>query len=313
MKRNYIPWSEKENDILKENYNYYTYKDLQKKFFPNRTVESISSQCRKLGLKKDIRTSRGWTQQCIDIMKEKYPFYSNKLMHELYLPQFTAKQIAEFGSKCLNLKKNKNYIKNWTSKDINTLKEKYSTSTIDELNQLIPNKSKNQIRTMANRLGLRKTPEQCKIISTMNLEKSIICSKPQQKINDLLDSMQIEYEREYFINYYHVDLFLPLYNLMIEVQGDYWHMSPLLGKDCVFKDNLAKSKDKSKHSYIKNHYNIETLYLWETDINKDIDKCKALIQQYIDSQGILSNYHSFNYSYDNSSLQLIPNTYEMDY
>lgn len=55
-------------------------------------------------------------------------------------------------------------------------------------------------------------------------------------------------------------------------------------------------KDKSKHSYIKNNYNIEILYLWESDIIDNPELCKMLIKQYINSDGILENYNSFNYS-----------------
>ena len=313
MSRNCIPWTDKDNQILIDNFHKYPHKQLHSIFFPERTAESVRSQCSKLGLKKDIRSSRGWTKECLDIMYEKYPYYSNKLIHELYLPQFTPKQIAEFGSKCLGLKKNKSYIKNWFPEEINILKDKYSTSTIDELHQLIPRKSKNQIRSMASNLGLKKTPEQYKYIMAQSLEKSIICSKPQQKINELLDALSIPYVREYFVGYYHIDLYLPTHNLMIEVQGDYWHMSPLFNKDCVFKDNLAKSKDKTKHKYIKNHYNIEILYLWETDINTDIEKCKNLILEYANSKGVLPNYHSFNYSFHNSTLSLLPEIYQMEY
>ena len=202
----------------------------------------------------------------------------------------------------------KNNINLYTYKE---LKEMYSTSTIEELCEKIPNK--NQIRTMANRLSLKKTSEQLKFISANNIKKSINCSKPQKKVNDLLDSMGIKYEREYFIKYYYVDLYLPEFNLMIEVQRDYWHMSPLLNKDCIFKDNLAKSKDKTKHAYIKNHFNIDVLYLWESDINKEIEKCKALINLYIKNNGKLKNYHSFNFSFKESNLELIPDLYDMDY
>lgn len=313
MGRSYNLWTDKENIILKNNINLYTYKELKEIFFPYRTLDSISSQCKKLGLKKDIRSSRGWTSKNVDIMKKYYPFYSNKLLHELFFPNFTEKQIAEFGSHCLKLKKDKNYIKNWTKEDICILKKMYSTSTIEELCEKIPNKNKNQIRTMANRLSLKKTSEQLKFISANNIKKSINCSKPQKKVNDLLDSMGIKYEREYFIKYYYVDLYLPEFNLMIEVQGDYWHMSPLLNKDCIFKDNLAKSKDKTKHAYIKNHFNIDVLYLWESDINKEIEKCKALINLYIKNNGKLKNYHSFNFSFKESNLELISDLYDMDY
>lgn len=47
------------------------------------------------------------------------------------------------------------------------------------------------------------------------------------KINDVLDKNKIEYEREYVVRYYSVDNYLINSGLMIEVMGDYWHVSPL--------------------------------------------------------------------------------------
>ena len=48
--------------------------------------------------------------------------------------------------------------------------------------------------------------------------------------------------------------------------------------------------------------------MWETDINKNEELCKKLIQEYINCNGILNNYHSFNYSIVESNLSLNSNT-----
>ena len=58
------------------------------------------------------------------------------------------------------------------------------------------------------------------------------------------------------------------------------------------------------YSYFKNQYNIEILYLWETDILKNKEVCIELIKEYINSYGILHNYHSFNYCINNGNLLL---------
>ena len=102
---------------------------------------------------------------------------------------------------------------------------------------------------------------------------------------------------------------------MIEVQGDFWHCSPLLsGKSNTsgIKRNLIK--DKRKHTYIKNKYGIEVLYLWEKDINENFKLCKKLIELYIKNNGKLGNYHSFNYELnDNNELELIKEKYVVGY
>ena len=108
--------------------------------------------------------------------------------------------------------------------------------------------------------------------------------------------MNVKFEREYSVEYYAIDNYLVENNLMIEVQGDYWHSNPNKFKNKITEQQFnGIRKDKAKHSYIKNNYNIEVLYLWEYDILNNIDVCEKLIALYIETNGILENYHSFNY------------------
>lgn len=131
----------------------------------------------------------------------------------------------------------------------------------------------------------------------------------QIAVNKMLNEMSIEYEREYTLDYYSCDNFLTQYKIIIEVMGDYWHGNPIIYNENkrMLNEIQARTilKDKQKSGYIKNHYQIPILYLWENDINKNLDKCKNLIKKIIDNNGILENYHSFNYSYDNKELKLL--------
>lgn len=133
-------------------------------------------------------------------------------------------------------------------------------------------------------------------------------STPQITINKLLDSLNIKYENEYSCKYFSIDNYLSEFNLMIEIMGDFWHCNPLKYKNIKQEVQIKRvPKDKAKHTYIKNQYNIEILYLWEDDINNNIDLCKKLILKYISSNGILNNYHSFNYHLENNDLVLSDN------
>lgn len=131
-------------------------------------------------------------------------------------------------------------------------------------------------------------------------------TKPQQIINDLLNKMNISYINEKGYVYYSVDNYLNEKNLIIEVMGDFWHCNPLKYTPENMKEIQKKRipKDKAKHTYILNNYNIEILYLWEYDIYNNIDVCKKLIEKYIENNGVLENYHSFNYSIDCNNLTL---------
>ena len=134
---------------------------------------------------------------------------------------------------------------------------------------------------------------------------SHVDTKPQLLVNDMLDDQRIKYEREATFEYWALDNYLSLNCLAIEVQGDYWHANPT-----VFNKNLTQvqynriNSDKRKHTYFKNNYSFEILYLWENDIMSNAQLCKALIQTYINNNGILENYHSFNYHIEDEQLQL---------
>ena len=124
-------------------------------------------------------------------------------------------------------------------------------------------------------------------------------TKPQIAVNNMLDNLFVEYRNEEPFVYYSIDNYLPEYKLAIEVMGDYWHSSPLKYPDKINdKQKHIISRDKAKHTYIRNHYGIEILYLWESDILKCPDLCTALIRHYIANNGCLDNYHSFNYHID---------------
>lgn len=126
-----------------------------------------------------------------------------------------------------------------------------------------------------------------------------INSKPQEIINCILDKLHIEYIREYALEYYAVDNYLTASNLIIEVQGDYWHANPIIYKTKLYDMQYDRiCKDKRKHAYIKSQYNIEVLYLWEHDIYYNQKMCEQLILKYVQCNGILDNYHSFNYALD---------------
>lgn len=132
-------------------------------------------------------------------------------------------------------------------------------------------------------------------------------TKPQILLNNLLNEMNINFENEKDFKYYSIDNYIND-NLMIEVMGDYWHCNPIKFNQININHQLkAISRDKAKHTYIKNYYNSEILYLWEYDIINNINLCKSLITEYCNNNGVLSNYHSFNYHIENSKLILNKN------
>lgn len=133
-------------------------------------------------------------------------------------------------------------------------------------------------------------------------------SECQQIVNNLLDELNIKYINEYNCKYYAIDNYLVDYNLMIEVMGTYWHSDPRFYNEINYEmQNNQISQDKRKNTYIKNNHNINILYLWEEDVINNYNLCKLLLMKYIENNGLLYDYHSFNYTCYNDDLLINKN------
>lgn len=101
--------------------------------------------------------------------------------------------------------------------------------------------------------------------SAQRSRKVILPSKPEKIIHEELFNLNIAFETEKLINdKFCVDIFIPKYNLIIYIDGCYWHACP------THCPNAKKpNSDNARIPYLsKCGYNIEIL--WEHDI-----KCKA--------------------------------------
>ena len=108
-----------------------------------------------------------------------------------------------------------------------------------------------------------------KHLAKSNITKDLI-SKPHKKVMEILDSLNIEYIKEYPIGPYAFDIFIPLYNVLIEVQGDYWHSR---------KDSI--NRDKSKSTYVTEYFpQYKLRYVWEHECLIEgyiLDKIKYML------------------------------------
>ena len=151
----------------------------------------------------------------------------------------------------------------------------------------------------------------------LNSHQSTTLTRPQIAINKLLDDNNISYRNEESFVYYSVDNYLSDYNLIIEVMGDYWHCNPIKFNKLNDMQKKNVGRDKSKRSFLLNNYGINVLYLWEKDILENPTLCLLLIKSYIDDNGILKDYHSFNYTMIDNKLflkdRLVVPYQDMDY
>lgn len=129
-------------------------------------------------------------------------------------------------------------------------------------------------------------------------------------INKVLDELNIRYDNEFNCKYVSIDNAIYVKDKMffIECMGTYWHCDNREYQIINYVMQKERIKlDKIKHSYIRDNYDIEILYLWEKDIIENLDLCKTLIKQYIEHEGELENYHSMNYVLRGEKITLIKN------
>lgn len=129
-------------------------------------------------------------------------------------------------------------------------------------------------------------------------------TNPCKIVKTFMESQNISFETEIRYGNFIADIKINDY-MFIEVMGDYWHSNPTT-KYKIPKTVAQKrciDRDKNKYRYIK-ETGLKVLFLWETDINKDFLKCCKLIDKFIENNGVLENYESFNYSIENDELKL---------
>ncbi|MGD6876766.1 hypothetical protein [Bacillus infantis] len=177
-------------------------------------------------------------------------------------------------------------------------------------------RSKNYSGENHNQYGTKKSPEQIEKmrITTANMIATGVFPQTntsiQIKINKVLQKLNFKFEEEIQFKYYVLDFYDKENNLAIEIMGDYWHANPNKYNDYNTLHDIQKKdikRDKSKRTYLKKYQDLNVLYLWESDITNNLETCVKLIELYVKSNGILDNYHSFNFILRDGSIQLNKN------
>lgn len=127
-------------------------------------------------------------------------------------------------------------------------------------------------------------------------------SSQHDKINKILDDLKIKYKNERVVGKFSLDIYLSDYQKAIEVMGLYWHGDSRKYRYDKLEERQAKciEKDKRKMEFINNQ-EIPILYLWQIDIEKDIEKCIELIKVFIEDE-TGENFHSSEYELVNDEL-----------
>ena len=296
-------WDKDEEILLIEKYPYMKTEDLVAKYFPERGFNSVINKVSQLGLSKDddylykIRVETGTKN--LELIPDQKGENSPRWVDRVKIICDQCKCDIELTP--YNTKNQEHY---FCSREC---MGKWRSKNLSGENSPVYGRA-DEIWTPEMRL---KAAENA-VIRLKELNFSRKPTKPQLITNDLLDGMGIKFENEYDCKYYLVDNYLTDYNLMIEVMGNYFHCSPVTNLENSRKVKII-GKDKAKHTYIKKYKSIEVLYLWEKDIHENIDVCKSLVEKYVKNNGILENYHSYNYHLNDGKLELIDSLYVIGY
>jgi very-short-patch-repair endonuclease len=96
-------------------------------------------------------------------------------------------------------------------------------------------------------------------------------TKPEILFMNILDNLCLSFTTQKRVGKYICDFYLPDYNLIVEIDGNYWHANPEIYKstDIIgpkrFSAQKIWEKDNNKSAYILNK-NFNLLRYWENDI-----------------------------------------------
>lgn len=111
-------------------------------------------------------------------------------------------------------------------------------------------------------------------------------SKLEEKFKLILDILDIKYQHTFYIKpikaFY--DFYLPDYNILIEVDGDFWHCHPIKYPQAEYSTqqrNIIRDQEKNQWAQ-DNGYKL--LRFWEDDINNNIKQVKQILLENITLQ-----------------------------
>jgi len=223
--------------------------------------------CRQLGENNPHygknHTNEWKKQKSIQSKGKNNPMYNKNVYNtwvKKYGKEIADKKLSIFKDKMSNVTSNENngmygrtYYEIWV--------EKYGKEIAEQKNNIL--KEKHREWLLGNKDHHQKMIENS---HKKRYRKTTI----EKTMEEFLIKNNINHKYNY-INKYQYDFLLFDYNLIIEVQGDYWHGNPNIYSDTdpnlkplnetqKYKQNL----DILKNNYIKNTYKI--ICIWETDI-----------------------------------------------
>ena len=107
-------------------------------------------------------------------------------------------------------------------------------------------------------------------------------SKLEQRFEDMLIELNIQYLCQFPLDGYLFDFYIPKHNLLIEVDGDWFHCNPKVYPEPIYEtQRVTLQNDKKKNLICEKTNNIQLLRFWEKDINDNPDLVKSKLSGYL--------------------------------
>lgn len=126
----------------------------------------------------------------------------------------------------------------------------------------------------------RKPTTRNKTVKKRNHAKYGTSKLEERFANEFLDTIGIKYERQFEAKdigrFY--DFYLPDYNLIIEIDGDFYHSYGITYEQMSPMQKRNKRVDEAKNEWALSH-GIPIMRIWEHDINESPQKVKKMIEE----------------------------------
>jgi len=117
-------------------------------------------------------------------------------------------------------------------------------------------------------------------VEYLKLEQFLNKSKLEQTFENLLISNNIQFESQHNANGFLFDFYVPTKNVLIEVDGDFWHSNPIKWPKPIYECQLDIAENDKVKNIVAKSAGYTLLRFWESDINENPQK---VIQTLLDA------------------------------
>jgi len=188
---------------------------------------------------------------------------------------FSRKEIKEKAlNKIVELNLNPSYQQNWLNKYKTTCLSKYGTTNVSQ-DKNIARKIAKTKKERFSKLTLEQKREMTKAARSFWNSQNNWESNIEKTVHKILDKLNIKYEKHVDLYGYNYDILINN-EIIIEVNGDFWHANPLKYKadDIIIGElkasDLWEKDERKRHVAKNNHKKYHTI--WESDIINSSEK-----------------------------------------